>query len=92
MNVNGIGSVGTAYLFDLSSASPIAKFQPSELQSNSLFGLALKLDGTTAIISSPGFHNYDGAVYIFEVPEPRIQLLVIAGAYSLFCTLRLRMA
>ena len=70
VNIGGVSSVGAAYLYDLTAANPIAKFQPSDLQFNLVFGRDVKLEGTTAIICSPGVNNFTGAVYVFEVPEP----------------------
>lgn len=66
---NGLGS-GSAYLYDVATGQPIAKFKPDDAAARDRFGSAVALGENFALVGSP-FDDDNGAssgsVYLFDL-------------------------
>ncbi|MCH8047157.1 MAG: FG-GAP repeat protein [Planctomycetes bacterium] len=76
---DGPGSLGVAYLFDVSTGRERFKLSPSDGNLVNLFGLSVGIDGNTAIVGTGAdFEVNDGfgAAYLFDVTtgEERLRL------------------
>lgn len=59
---------GSAYVFDISTGQQLFKFAPSDLRSGDLFGSAVALSGTRAIVGAyrAGINPRTGTAYLFD--------------------------
>jgi WD40 repeat protein len=67
---NDLGEAsGSAYVFDLSSPTPLFKLTASEGSPGDMFGFSVSLDGDKAIVGAPGkdIISGDGAAYLFDL-------------------------
>jgi len=65
-----VGSVGSAYVFDVGTGSLIAELQPSDPTLDSRFGWTIAVDGNTVLVAAEGDPTNGeqaGAVYIFDL-------------------------
>ena len=68
-NDNGSFS-GSAYLFDTTTGTQIAKLLPDDNAFNDFFGTSVAIGGTTAIVGAPGDDdngNISGSAYLFDI-------------------------
>ena len=76
---------GSAYLFDITTGSQIAKLTASDVEPNHAFGWSVAISGNTALVGSQydddagGFRS--GSVYLFKttIPEPTALVLCFTG-------------
>ena len=79
------GDSGSAYLFDITTGSQIAKLTASDVKPNHSFGGSVAISGNTALVGSDydddagGFRS--GSVYLFKttIPEPTTLVLCFTG-------------
>jgi len=60
---------GSAYIFDTTTGTQIAKLLPSDGEPNDYFGNAVAINGTTAIVGAPcndDNGSYSGSAYLFN--------------------------
>lgn len=69
---NGSAS-GSAYLFDARSRDQLAKINPADGDASALFGDAVGLDGSRAVIGSPRVRE---VAFVLVVPEPAASALI----------------
>ena len=80
-------SSGSAYLFDVTTGSQLAKLTADDAAQYDVFGSSVAISGNTAIV---GAHHDDhswlgsaGSAYLFEVPEPGTLCLLAVGGLAL---------
>ncbi len=66
---NGDGS-GSAYLFDPSLGSQVAKLLPNDGAAWDRFGGGVAISGTTVIVGAAQDDNYSGSAYLFDISDP----------------------
>jgi len=81
---------GSAYLFDATTGSQLAKLTATDAGANAYFGYSVAISGNTAILGATGDDELGyraGAAYVFDVSDPNdpVQLfkLTAAGAFRL---------
>ncbi|QQE10973.1 PQQ-binding-like beta-propeller repeat protein [Planctomycetota bacterium] len=87
-NADGnVNSTGAAYVFDLSTGNEIAKLTASDGTSYQSFGDSVGIDNSTVIIGAQFTHipgnDYQGAAYIYAIPEPASLSLLAIGSLLL---------
>jgi len=81
---------GSAYLFDTSTGTQIAKLLPSDGAIRDRFGHAVAISGTTYLVTAPDDDDYgekSGSAYIFHPVVPCLQLSIdnlVAGEVATF--------
>ena len=65
---------GSAYLFDTTTGTQIAKLLPKDGAANDLFGVSVAICGTTAIVGALREDNNNGiesgSAYVFDISDP----------------------
>ncbi|MHC4527042.1 MAG: right-handed parallel beta-helix repeat-containing protein, partial [Planctomycetota bacterium] len=73
------GWSGSAYLFDVTTRTQVAKLTASDAAPYDEFGASVAIDGSTAIVGAPYVAWGRGAAYLFDVPTGTELAKVIAS-------------
>ncbi len=60
-------SQGAAYLYNLTSATPVLTYSDPGATTGDSFGTSVALDGTSVLVGAPGTNNAEGAAYLYTL-------------------------